>query len=257
MSVNVALSVMLASYASNAKVEPIKPAVKSKATIVPSAKVEPVKVETAPSDNGTKKVNVMTVPLPPKGSLSARQFLDIVVGSNVDWIKEGDQFPRVICHGQNVDREAPRFCTKPGVDRDQVIAAIAGYCGWDPTRLFGEQEIAARLKAQREIHPRPMLPRPSLTVAGLVAGMPDFRQKAIEDLKGRERCAVDGMLAFSKVDSLVHFRKAVENHCDPEMAPLLLASATEENYRELAAGCVADEQGRLAEARKGLSAYFG
>lgn len=255
MSVANALSVMLATYT------PDQPAVKSKvvkvASIVPTVKVEPVKVETAPSDNQGKKVNVMTLPLPAKGSINARQFLALVVGSNVDWIKEGDQFPRVICHGQNVDREAPRFCTKPGIDRDQVIQAIAGYCGWDPTRLFGEQEIAARLQAQREIHPRPMLPRPSLTVAGLVAGMPDFRQKAIEDLRGRERCAVDGMLAFSKVDSLVLFRKAVENHCDPEMAPLLLASATDANYRELAAGCVTDEQGRLNEARKGLLAYFG
>jgi hypothetical protein len=202
--------------------------------------------EATPSDN-SHEVKGVTTNLPPalpkKGTLTAWQFLAIASNANVNWAWEENPS----CHTTGKD----------GASRDAMIQAISAYCGWDVAKDFGTQDVAARLKAQREIQPRPINPRPTLTLAGLVAGMPDFRQKAIADLQGRERCAVEAMLAFSKVTCLVTFGKAVENHCDGELSPKLLALATEANFRELAEGLVKDEQGRLADARKGLAAYFG
>lgn len=215
---------MTASYDA---VEPSAPASKTPAKAKP-AKAAPISatVKVAnPSAHEVKPSDVKSDPLPSAGTISAWQFLAIAAGFNVSW----------------TDSTTPTRHTTPklGASVDQMKAAIAGYCGWDPSLDFGTQEKNARRKAQCEVNPAlgilPMKAKPSLTIAGLVAGMPDHQGKRLADLKGRERLAVQAI---------------VDHTADA-------AKATTDQAREVCEAMATVERERLQQIRKDLAAEFG
>lgn len=217
---DLALAMMLASYVTE------EPASKTRATValVKSATVKASKVEapSVPSDNGRKAEGMPTVSdLPKPGTLTAEQFIAIANGANVSWHWE--------------ENPTTRTTPRQGADRDQMIRAIAGYVGYDPTRNFGDQEVFARRKAQQEIMPhlRPVFTKPAMSVAGYIAGMPDERAKRLGDLRGRERLAVDTMLEHEKAAS----------------------EATTEQDRKVQLALAQVERERLANIRKDLADF--
>jgi len=94
--------------------------------------------------------------------------------------------------------------------RDESIAAIAAYCGYDNRRNFGTQDQEARAKAMREIRgfqatgpTREEKRAAERSVAGYVKGMPAPSQRILLNLQARERAAVDAMLAAKKAGNPV------------------------------------------------------
>jgi hypothetical protein len=91
------------------------------------------------------------------------------------------------------------------VSRDEQIAAIAGYVGFDRHGEFGAQDLAARMTAQRALNGCQAGTRPVHTslpsVAGYVAGMPDETAKRVANLKGRETLAAETMADHEKMAS--------------------------------------------------------
>lgn len=84
--------------------------------------------------------------------------------------------------------------------REDKMSAIAGYVGYDATGQFGNQEMLALMKAQREIKPLTigkLAVKASPTVAGYVKGLPNHTGKQLQDLLGREKLTAEAMAAFS------------------------------------------------------------
>jgi hypothetical protein len=80
--------------------------------------------------------------------------------------------------------------------RDEQIAVIAGYRGYDPKLDFGSNEYRAKSQALRELRPEPKAPASGViaTVKGYVAGMPNDHAKRVKDLLARERLAADAIV---------------------------------------------------------------
>jgi len=83
--------------------------------------------------------------------------------------------------GRRVNQDGKPY-TDPSKVREDSIAAIHAYCGYDQTKLFGPQDATARTKAQREMgvggpNLKAMTKfeqhRANRTLAGWVHGMPD------------------------------------------------------------------------------------
>jgi hypothetical protein len=131
--------------------------------------------------------------------------------------------------------------TDPSKVREDSIAAIHAYCGYDSTVLFGQQESAARTKAQRELgigKPNPNAKTlheeraHNRTLPGSVHGNPDHEGKGIEDLLARERLAAAEMVRHQK-----------------ESADMARSQAD----RDISAGMVAFEEDRLMHIRADLT----
>lgn len=223
-ALSLVLSGMVASYET---VEPSAPVSKIPAKVV-KAKVAPqsatVKVAN-PSAHEVKPSDVKAEPLPQPKTISAWEFLAIAASFNVSW----------------TDSVTPTRHTTPkqGTSREDMIRAIAAYCGWNPALDFGTQEKNARRQAQCEVNPalgiKPMAAKPSLTIAGLVAGMPDHQGKRYADLKGRERLAVDTIVEHEKLSKV----------------------ATTDQDRQTHEALAQVERERLVQIRKDLAAEFG
>lgn len=178
-----------------------------------------------PSGNGAKPVSMNAEPLPSPGTYNAWQFLAIAAGANVPWS----------CEATPATHTTPKL----GADRDGMKRAIAGYCGYNDALPFGEQERNARILAQAEIAPAmgrlPMAPRPSFTVAGLVAGMPDERGRALRNFQARIRLAKQAAAEFRLVSDLPTFHKAVTDHIvDEELTAALTVAANAGTFLALA-----------------------
>lgn len=86
--------------------------------------------------------------------------------------------------------------------RDEIIAAIAGYVGYDNRRDFGSQDQAAKAKAQRELAGNKVVGGPTRSeertaarsLQGFVAGMPHPAQRILLNLQARERAAAEAMI---------------------------------------------------------------
>lgn len=223
-ALSLVLSGMVASYET---VEPSAPVSKSpaKSPAVKSAPISATVKVADPSPHVVKPSNVTTDPLPSAGTISAWEFLQIAASFNVTW----------------TDSVTPTRHTTPkkGTDREGMIRAIAAYCGWNPALDFGTQEKNARRQAQCEVNPalgiQPPAPRPMLTIAGLVAGMPDHRAKRHADLKGRERLAVDTIAEHEKAKAM----------------------AKTDQDRQTFEALQQVERERLQQIRKDLAAEFG
>jgi hypothetical protein len=90
------------------------------------------------------------------------------------------------------------------VKREDEIRAIAAYCGYDTSKLHGEQEQAARAKAQRDLKPIVIAPTDKAwtrtntvdpTITGYVQGKFDAIDRRIADLRGREVTAAEALCA--------------------------------------------------------------
>ena len=120
--------------------------------------------------------------------------------------------------------------------RDESIAAIAAYIGYDGKVPFGTQDSRARDQAKREINPpkaeafkRSVIP----SVMGYVAGAPDHSERAHQNLLARERHAVNMMLDHDKASN----------------------EAKTDQERTLYAGLALVERERLIQIRKDLTGY--
>jgi hypothetical protein len=174
---NVAISLMLASYASQeapqepakSKPSPVKATVQSRATKAPSAN------ETVlPSNGCSPEVKVER----------AKEYLLSVKNAG--------------------KRLTPQGTTTilPLEVRNDHIKAIAAFIGYDYSRPFGSQELEARSKAARDLRttPMPVIQEKVLrhSVEGYVKGMPDRLMKRLADFQARERLAVANIEAFEK-----------------------------------------------------------
>ena len=121
----------------------------------------------------------VSMPLPEAGTLGAEGFLKAMRAAGV---RKGKM--------------------EPIAKREDEIRAIASYIGYDSSKLHGEQEVAARMQAQRDLKPviaaKTEYKRngsPLTTGEGYVAGLFDAKAKQVADLKGREVAAADALIA--------------------------------------------------------------
>jgi len=176
---NVAISLMLASYASQeapqepakSKPSPVKATVRSRATKAPSAS------ETVlPSNGRNPEVKVERI--------DAKEYLLAVKNAGKRLTPQGTTM------------------VLPLEVRNDHIKAIAAFIGYDYSRPFGSQELEARSKAARDLRttPMPVIQEKVLrhSVEGYVKGMPDRLMKRLADFQARERLAVANIEAFEK-----------------------------------------------------------
>ena len=154
------LALLVASYGKPATSESAAPKAAaprapkaSKSAKIKASAVEPSAENAAPI---APKAPVAILPLPPKGTYSAREFFVVL---------------------------------RRASNRDQEIQAIAGYVGYDRYADFGTQLMAAKMAASRETHPVKAALRPAHsavpTAAGFVSGMPDGTARKVSDLLAR------------------------------------------------------------------------
>lgn len=80
--------------------------------------------------------------------------------------------------------------------------AIAAYIGYDIGLNYAEQEYRAISQAKKELKPIQVSETVRVTTAGYVAGMPNHAGKFRQNLKARERMAVEGLIqAANKADT--------------------------------------------------------
>jgi hypothetical protein len=85
--------------------------------------------------------------------------------------------------------------------RDEQIAAIAGFIGYDRCKMYAEQELAANLQGKKVLNPpkaSPAISGAAISLQGYTKGMPDMKAKRLADLQGREVAAVENMLSHRK-----------------------------------------------------------
>jgi hypothetical protein len=181
-----------------------KPRKASKLAAVKAAKVEAAEAATHLVTPETQKP-VTVIELPAVGTLDARAFL---------------------------------VAMRRATNRDECIKAIAGYCGYDRLGDHGAQDLAARMKAQRELRGAPKaLAAPvhtgQVSLKGYVHGMPDGVAVKMGDLLGRERLSAETLADHERIAG------------DNEVAPSL---------RHYHAQLAIVETARLAEIRADLAA---
>ena len=147
---------------------------------------EPRKGEqAAPIHDGPK---VFGVTMPERNSLDAKGYLLAMRQA-----------------GKRVSDKGIPF-TDPKEIRNDQIKAIHAYCGYDTHGTFGGQEMLATAKANRELRGKAIVVGPSReelkaasrSAAGFVAGLPDYKARALRNLQGREREAVEAMIQHVK-----------------------------------------------------------
>lgn len=148
--------------------------------------------------------------LPDKGTLDAAGFTAAMVNAGkrtVHMVCEVDGKGKKSYHIVPAATDTSHTVTRVEHDkvRDDQIKAIAAYIGYDNRRNFGEQEVAARMMAQRALSTRPdtgidreVQRKADLSAKGFVAGLPNAVGSKLEDLQARELVAVEEMLRHTK-----------------------------------------------------------
>lgn len=154
-----------------------KPRKASKLAAVKAAAIEQSEAHPVTPENQKPMV---CIELPPVGTLDAKGFL---------------------------------IAMRRATTRDESIKAIAGYCGYDRHGDHGAQDLAARMRAQRELRGAPKaLAAPvhtgHVSVKGYVHGMPDAVAAKVGDLLGRERIAAENL---AHLDAIVKGEGTDEN----------------------------------------------
>lgn len=150
-------------------------------------KSKPAKNEAAPIH---QKSGTPGIVMPDRGTLDAKAFLLAMRDA-----------------GKRCTAEGKPFIDQREVRNDQIKAIHAFFyemrqgqkvhVGYNPTGDFGSQEQAARMLAQRELRGAPKVvevAKPSRSVAGYVAGMPEPSQRILANLRAREQAACEAML---------------------------------------------------------------
>ena len=191
--------------------------------------------------------------LPAKGTYDGRAFLMVLRGA-------GQRSKEVT--NEVTGEVSFQTYHDPSLVREDTIKAIAGFVGYDAAGDFGEQDLAARAAAQREIKPikseafRRVLVSP--TIAGFVSGKPNETAKLAVNLEARERLAADAMSAFEKVKDAPTFEKAIRDHFTGEpatIAPLMQAVKADPSLAsKIASELAMIEQERIRQIRTDLRA---
>lgn len=183
-----------------------RPKVVTTATTTPKApKVKKSSGEQAAPKNSAPAI--LPPNLPAKGTYDGRAFLMVLRQAGIRSKEVTNEVTGEVSQQTYHD---------PSLTREDTIKAIAGFVGYDAAGDFGEQDLAARAAAQRDIKPikgeafRRVLVAPS--IAGYVAGMPNDTAKLAVDLEARERLAAAAMVAFEKVKDAPTFEKAIRDH---------------------------------------------
>lgn len=142
--------------------------------------------------------------LPPKAQATVKAALDKGDGSQAAPI--GTPRPRGVELPAAGSLEAKGFLVamRRAKNRDESIFAIAAYCGFDTSANYGAQETAAKMRAQRELHPIKVDANevwrrngsPVQTVAGYVAGLPDMTANRLANLEAQEVVATESLLNY-------------------------------------------------------------
>lgn len=229
MKTTASLDAALAMLANSYHVEPLPDAAEKIVVVLPSKEAKPKKEKkgkkSAKSESAAPKTlasGVLPINMPVVGSLNATQFL-LALRDCGKRVKEdtnlvtGEVTMRPIFDGSLV--------------REDSIKAIHAFIGYDAALNFGEQDVAARAEAQRQIRGN-VIPAQyhrrggasvAPTVQGYIAGAPDNLAKRKADLEGRERQAVN--------ERLRHEKNAMDpNFIAPtgEAAPAVMAALEEE-----------------------------
>lgn len=148
--------------------------------------------------------------LPEKGTLDAAGYTAAMVNA-------GKRTVHMVCEVDGKGKKSYHVVPQPTdtshtvtrVEQDKVredqIKAIAAYVGYDNRRNFGEQEVSARMTAQRALSTavdtgidREVQRKADLSAKGFVHGLPDSVQSKLADLQARELVAVEEMLRHEK-----------------------------------------------------------
>lgn len=143
----------------------------------PSEKTKRAKRSAVPSDNGSspkvvsKQPPPAVVELPTAGEINIETAKKYLIASR-----------RATC-------------------RDDSIAAIAAFIGYDRSQDFGPQELHAKSEATKQIKPvvAGQDRKIRATVQGFVKGAPDYTARKIADLEGREALAAAAMIEQEKL----------------------------------------------------------
>jgi len=132
----------------------------------------------------------------------------------------------------------------PSLVRGDEIKAIAAFVGYDYREPHGTQLDCAKRAALRGIRGVTALPEgasvhgASVTVGGLVAGMPDAQRKIVQDLVARERLLTAEWIDLSKLpaEETVERTIGADTYKGPAGQLAELAQAALEGIREDLAG---------------------
>ena len=253
------LATLAATYATNdtPSANGTRPKVVS-STVVKPAKVAKVKAaKSAATGEQAAPKNAAPAVLPPnlpmKGTYDGRAFLMVLRSAGMRSKEVKNEVTGEVTQQQYHD---------PSLTREDTIKAIAGFVGYDAAGDFGEQDLAARAAAQRELKPvTPQEYKRTLvapTVAGYVAGMPNATAKLAVDLEARERLAADAMAAFEKVNDAPSFEKAIRDHFTGEAASIGalvgVVKADPSKASTIAGELAAIEQERIRQIRTDIRA---
>lgn len=126
--------------------------------------------------------------------------------------------------------------------RSESIFAIAAFIGYDNSKDFGSQELAAMSAAKRELSGPTHCVSPAekratfRSLTGFVAGLPDTTQRKVADLLARETASAEALISHEK-DAADSSRTTAD--------------------RTLSKGLAEVERERLGEIRKDLQGLGG
>lgn len=202
-----ALDLLIAQSVASYTVSESPKASTPKAPKVKAPKAQTVKAAVPSNNTAAPKVGPTSEPLPAPGTIGAEQYL---IGM------------------------------RSAKDRQAETRLIASFIGYDAKLVHGDNLLKASMAAKRAMRPidasgpsRSEQRSAARSVAGYVAGMPDYHEKRLADLKGRERLAVE---------AIIENEKAANAAKSPEDKALTMAKA------DL-------ERGRLAQIRADLDSF--
>ena len=156
---------------------------------------------------------VCGIALPDKGSLTAEAYLRAMLDAGkrpVHMVKEVSPEGKTSCHVVPQPTETSYVVLRilESEIRNDQIKAIAGFCGYDNREMFGTQETAARMLAQRLTSGHPVVGlsrseerQADRSAQGFIAGCPTPVATRVADLQARMVVAAE-MLCQHQKDAL-------------------------------------------------------
>jgi len=133
---------------------------------------------------------------------------------NVSSIRRGGKEVPISIVNKNMTAVGFMKLLRSARDRNEKIAAIQAYIGYDMQISFAQNEYAAQMAAQQELKPIKLGSIKYNYPAGVVAGVPNPVNKKLQDLRGREKLAAAAMtecelLAANLVEGSVQQKTAL------------------------------------------------
>jgi hypothetical protein len=196
----------------------------------------------------------LSEPLPEKGTISARQYLKACVNAGVKVVKVNE-----------LDEKSNTFVTKiverthKNLKREEEIRAIAAYIGYNVELSHGANLMLADDTAEKEVQDsiRPgrravFSGHSSMSLAGFIMGMPNDRQKKLDNLMARRRLSVDALAEADGVACAAYTQEpAFIDEEDHSKGTFLCACCCERHAR------TEIESHRIAQIDRDLSELMG